>query len=114
MRRTSFTSLARPVLASGALALAACSTSARLEEARAEKAKVQISTVKMAAELAYMKTGQYPATLAELDVTRRDDPWGRPFVYAITGSGAAAEVHVSSLGPDGVGATSDDVVETIR
>ena len=98
-------------LLAGGIALSACGTSARLEEARIEKAKVQIATVKMAAELAYMKTGHYPETLEAVDVSRRDDPWGQPFVYAVIGS---SEVMVSSAGPDRLPATADDVTEGIR
>lgn len=108
MRRTSFTSLGSAALV--ALAFPAC-VSSRLEDARVEKAKVQIATVKMAAELAYMKTGSYPATLEAVDVTRREDPWGHPFVYAVLGS---TEVMVTSAGPDGLPSTADDIAEGIR
>ncbi len=108
MKRTSSTSRASALVACG-VALSACGTSAKLEDARAETARVQLHTLEMAAELAYMKTGAYPDTLAKLDVKRREDPWGRPFVYAVTGTGAAATVEFSSLGPDGVDGTPDDV-----
>lgn len=108
MRRTSSTSGAKALVVCG-VALSACGTSTRLEDARAETARVQLHTVEMAAELAYMKTGKYPDTLAQLDVKRRDDPWGRPFVYAIKGTGAAATLRVSSMGKDGVSGTPDDV-----
>jgi hypothetical protein len=108
MRPTSFTS--RASLLAGVLALSGC-VSSRLEEARVEKAKVQIATIKMAAELAYVKTGSYPGTLEAVEVSRRDDPWGQPFVYAVIGS---SEVMVSSAGPDRLPATADDVTEGIR
>lgn len=108
MRRISSTSRASTLFACG-VALSACGTSARLEDARAETARVQLHTLEMAAELAYAKQGTYPDSLAKLDVKRRDDPWGRLFEYAVSGSGAAAVVHVSSRGPDGVAGNADDV-----
>ena len=108
MRRTSSTSRASAIAACS-LALGACGTSTRLEDARAETARVQLHTMEMAAELAYMKTGAYPESLEKLDVKRHDDPWGRPFVYALTGSGAEASIDLSSMGPDGAPNTADDV-----
>ena len=108
MRRTSSTSGAS-ALVMCSVALSACGTSTRLEEARAETARVQLHTLEMSAELAYMKTGKYPDTLAQVDVKRREDPWGHPFVYAISGTGAAAMLKVSSMGKDGVSGTPDDV-----
>lgn len=120
MRRTSSTLLANPggtaryakricSAAASLLALGACGTNARLEEARREKAKVQISTVKMAAELAYMKTGKWPASLADVEISRKDDPWGHAFHYSIAGS--SSEPVIFSAGPDGQPGNGDDVRE---
>ena len=105
MRRTSSILLA----SASVLALAACGTNTRLEEARVEKARVQISTVKMAAELAYMKTGKWPASLADVEISRKDDPWGHPFHYSIAGSNS--EPVIFSAGPDGQPGNGDDVRE---
>ena len=109
MRRTSFTLLAN---ASLVCAIGACGTNTRLEEARIEKAKVQISTVKMAAELAYMKTGKWPASLAQVEISRKKDPWGHDFHYSIAGS--SSEPVIFSAGPDGQPGNGDDVREVIR
>lgn len=97
MRRTSFILL---------VSLAGCGRNA-LEQARVERAKVAISTVEMAAELVYLKTGKYPATLAEVPVQRREDPWGHAFVYAVKGT----SLEIFSVGPDGVAGNGDDVRE---
>lgn len=109
MRQTSSTSVASAIACACAAVFSACGTQTRLEEARAETARVQLHTMEMAAELAYMKSGKYPDSLAQMDVKRHDDPWGRPFVYLVSGSGAAATVDLSSMGPDGVAGNADDI-----
>ena len=102
MRRTSFT-----LLASAGALVSACGTSARLEASRREQAMVTLSTIEMAAELGFVQTGRYPASLEQLDLKHKNDPWGRPFAYAVMASNAG--VMVFSLGPDGIGGNADDV-----
>jgi len=55
--------------------------------------------------------GTLPATLDEvtagLNESQVTDPWGHRYVYEVTQSGAAYRLY--SMGPDGLGATPDDV-----
>src|SRR5688500_13687208 len=106
MRRTSFTSRSKAGwLVAGTVALSACNS--RFEEAKKKHAEVALQTIRMSAELTYMKTGRYPTSLSDVDVQRREDPWGRPFNYAVKSSGQRLEI--SSSGPDGIAGNTDDI-----
>lgn len=52
-----------------------------LENARVIKAVMELKTISQAIEMHRLRTGSFPASLAEVGITARRDPWGRPYQY---------------------------------
>ena len=77
-------------------------------------AKADIARINIALERAYTVSGNYPQTLADVQLDAKLDPWGQPYVYyniAVNGKGHARKDHalnplnrdfdLYSIGPDG-------------
>lgn len=80
--------------------------------AQVQKAKADIALLEQALEFHRLDTGRYPSTEEGLAALTRptatgatikklpDDPWGRPYRYAMPGPDGRA-FEISSLGADG-------------
>ena len=85
-----------------------------VDRARSTQAKVDIASMNITIERFYTASGNYPLTLADVQLDTRVDPWGRPYVYyniVVNGKGHARKDHalnplnrdfdLYSMGPDG-------------
>jgi general secretion pathway protein G len=78
------------------------------ERAATTKARADISTLEQGVEMYRLRNMRYPTTEEGLqalvgdNVLRRlpNDPWNRPYVYAIPGAGGTP-FQISTLGADG-------------
>lgn len=72
---------------------------------RETKISMNMERLKTNIEIHNVKHGRYPENL-EI-VTEEQDPWGKPYIYKLTGNGSSFTLF--SSGPDGIVGTNDDV-----
>ncbi len=82
------------------------------DKVRERATKATMSTYADAISAYTQTTGAMPPNLAALAtggyLTSLNDAWGRPLTYAVPGR-SGARFTLTSVGPDGVAGTSDDV-----
>ena len=87
----------------------------QLRDGRVQGARVEMSNIANALDLYRLKKKKYPSTAeglpaltstGEMNIIPKD-PWDNDYIYVASG---ASSYSLSSLGPDGISGSEDDIV----